>query len=44
MALSRASIEPRCADQSMRYGATSAIDIMATSTTATMVRTVRTGK
>src|SRR6202020_3181053 len=44
MALSRASMAPRCADQSMRYGATSATDITATSATAMMVRIVRTGK
>ena len=42
IALSCASISPRCADQSMRYGATSATDITATSATAMMVRTVRT--
>src|SRR5580658_6529767 len=44
IALSRASTSARWADQSTRRGATSAADIKATRATATMVKTLRTGK
>ena len=44
IACSRASMSARCADQSTSIGATSATDITATSATAMMVRTLRTGK
>src|SRR5271169_4908614 len=44
IAWTRASTSARCADQSMSMGVTSAADITATSATAMMVRTLRTGK